>query len=255
MFMALTYVTKNSQSRPSFLDQQWSNVGFRSFFPAPFIYKTPLGLIALALLSRRYLGHPIALRRWRRRAPSGDASPMLLPVDLAPLVVIIAVYATFALLTRLNIGHRHLLPLYPAIFIFCGSAPGSLTSIDPESLAAAVCLLISWDLFSSFAVRPHYLAYFNESMAGRRMATSIWSIVRSIGDRTCRSLKSWIISFRPNETRRSNLYLAYFGTAKPSYYGIDATILPEERFGAPLSSLRPGSILRQRDDSSACLRS
>ena len=31
------YVAKNSQSRPSFLDQKWSDVGFRSFFFRAFL--------------------------------------------------------------------------------------------------------------------------------------------------------------------------------------------------------------------------
>ncbi len=53
-------------------------------------------------------------------------------------------------------------------------------------------------------------------------------------------MKSWISQLPPGQAQRPNLYLAYFGTAKPAYYGIDATILPEERFGAPLSSLGPG---------------
>jgi len=106
--------------------------------------------------------------------------------------------------------------------------------------AAAICLLISWDLFSSFSTRPHYLAYFNESVGGS--ANGYKHLVDSSLDwgQDLPELKSWISQLPPDQTQRPNLYLAYFGTAKPAYYGIEATILPEERYGAPLSSLGPG---------------
>ncbi len=142
--------------------------------------------------------------------------------------------------TRLNIGHRHLLPLYPAIFILCGSCAWFFKPHRSKIAATLVCLLISWQVFSSFSVRPHYLAYFNESVGGP--ANGYKHMVDSSLDwgQDLPELKSWISQLPSDQAQRSNLYLAYFGTARPAYYGIDATILPEERYGAPLSSLGPG---------------
>jgi hypothetical protein len=154
-------------------------------------------------------------------------------------VAIIAVYAVSAWLTRLNIGHRHLLPLYPAIFIICGSCLWLFNWRRSKFLAASVLLLISWDIFSSFAIRPHYLAYFNESIGP---ANGYKHLVDSSLDwgQDLPDLKSWLDQLPPDQLRRSNLYLGYFGTAKPGYYGINATILPEEQPGSPLNSLGPG---------------
>jgi len=233
-----TYVTKNSQSRPSFLDEHWSNVGFRGFFLRAFLYKSPLSLIALLALGTAALVAHVFLQ-WQKRKEAGP-SFNLRPIQLAPLLVIIGVYAAFAWSTKLNIGHRHLLPLYPAIFILCGSCAWFFNRQRSSIAAAMVCLLISWDVFSSFSARPHYLAYFNESVGGP--ANGYKHLVDSSLDwgQDLPELKSWISQLPPGQTQHPNLYLAYFGTAKPAYYGIDATILPEERHGAPLSSLGPG---------------
>src|SRR5436853_1690354 len=45
------YVHKHEIDRPAFLDNQWSVVGFRSFFPRAFIYKTPLPVLCLLALA------------------------------------------------------------------------------------------------------------------------------------------------------------------------------------------------------------
>jgi hypothetical protein len=235
----VTYVTKNSQSRPSFLDEHWSNVGFRTFFLKAFLYKTPLPLIVLLALAVAALA-VWSFVRWRKRKDADVQIPTLRPIQLAPLLVIIAVYGVFAWSTRLNIGHRHLLPLYPAIFILCGSCAWFAVRQRSKIGVALLCLLISWDVFSSFSIRPHYLAYFNESIGGP--TNGYKHLVDSSLDwgQDLPELKSWIAQRPPDQTQRSNLYLAYFGTAKPAYYGIDATILPEDRHGAPLDSLGPG---------------
>ena len=42
--------------------------------------------------------------------------------EMVPLVALFVVYWAFALSSHLNIGHRHLLPTYPAPFIVVGAA-------------------------------------------------------------------------------------------------------------------------------------
>src|SRR5262249_47255275 len=101
------YVRKHEIDRPAFLDNQWSVVGFRSFFPLAFLYKTPLPFLFLLSLAV-YAG--IANRhRWK------------IENILNPLFIFALAYSAFAVATKLNIGHRHLLPIYPALFVACGS--------------------------------------------------------------------------------------------------------------------------------------
>src|SRR4029077_748230 len=93
------YVQKHQGDRPSFLDDRWSLVGFVSFFPRAFLYKTPLPLLGL-----------IALAIW---AAFAQRKRLTLDWLLNPFAIFALVYAAFAIGAQLNIGHRHILPIYP----------------------------------------------------------------------------------------------------------------------------------------------
>ena len=160
-------------------------------------------------------------------------------LSLAPLLGLITVYALFALSTRLNIGHRHLLPIYPAIFILCGAGARFLKTRYANFAFAAILILGGWELAASFSVRPHYLAYFNETIGGppngyRHLVDSSLDWGQDLP-----SLQRWIDALPANE-RDGNIYLAYFGAASPRHYGIAAHILPEEKPGGTLELLKPG---------------
>src|SRR5204862_861193 len=100
------YVHKHEIDRPTFLDNRWSVVGFRSFFPRAFIYKTPLPFLLLVALA-----FYAALARRRSWSIS----------KLNPLAMFALIYGAIAITSQLNIGHRHILPIYPALFIGCGA--------------------------------------------------------------------------------------------------------------------------------------
>jgi len=87
-------------------------------------------------------------------------------------------------------------------------------------------MLLLWQIGESLAIRPNYLAYFNEAAGGP--ARGYTHLVDSSADwgQDLPALKTWlddhatIIDGKP-------LYLAYFGTADPRSYEINATLLPE----------------------------
>src|SRR5439155_13724202 len=122
----------------------------------------------------------------------------------APLLVLLGVYWAAALVSHLNIGHRHLLPIYPPLFILAGGALPRLR-VPLAALAVAEGLL-AW---------PHYLAYFNPIAGGARNG------YRHLVD----SSLDWGQDL-PGLQRHHPAYLAYFGTGSPRYYGIVASLLP-----------------------------
>jgi len=97
----------NAGGRRAFLAGQYSLHGWWYFFPFAVAVKTPLWLWALLGLSAA-----AARGRWRK------ATARL--YDIAPLLVLLAVYGGVLLTTHLNIGHRHALALYPALLILAG---------------------------------------------------------------------------------------------------------------------------------------
>jgi hypothetical protein len=208
----LAYTQKSVELRPSFLDSQWSLVGFASFFPRAFLYKTPLPVLCLIALA-------ICVAVWRRE--KWRSSNLLNPFFLFALI-----YAAFALRLQLNIGHRHLLPIYPALFVSCGAVALLWQKNHRTIFAAAVAILLSWQIGESLAVRPNYLAYFNQIAGGPSRGYE--HLVDSSLDwgQDLPALKSWIDNHRLLVDGKP-LYLAYFGTADPNRYNIDAKRLPE----------------------------
>jgi hypothetical protein len=234
----VTYVALTSKSRPSFLDERWSIVGFPDFFPRAFLYKTPLPVFGFLVVAG--LAGVLTYVKRSRSALRSAAPFFTATLRIVPLLVIISIYGLFALCTKLSIGHRHLLPIYPAIFVLCGASAWFCMRRRLTIGAAVVTLLFGWEAIASFSARPHYLAYFNETIG--RPDQAYKHLVDSSLDwgQDLPSLKCAIDSLPNGEATASTIHLAYFGTADPKYYGIDATILPGEHDSPELRPLTPG---------------
>jgi hypothetical protein len=203
------YVHKHEVDRPAFLDNQWSIVGFRSFFPRAFIYKTPLPLLFLVALA-------LYAALVRRRSWS----------MLNPLAMFALVYGAISITSQLNIGHRHLLPIYPALFIGCGAVVHLASKNRTAILAGAVGIILFWQIGESVAIRPSYLAYFNEVAGGPGHGYMHLADSSVDWGQDLPALKTWLDN-HPAIVNGKPLYLAYFGTADPRSYQINARLLPE----------------------------
>jgi hypothetical protein len=124
--------------------------GWWYFFPLVVSVKTPLAFLALVVLGALFL-----LRR------SWEASSVERWVPLACAVAILVV----CLPARLNMGVRHVLPIFPFLAIVAGYGASRLLARRPQRAIAlaAVSILIPWDVASSLRAHPDYLAYFNEA--------------------------------------------------------------------------------------------
>jgi len=75
-------------------------------------------------------------------------------------------YGAAAMTTSLNIGHRHILPIYPPLFVLCGACALYFRSLKFRAGAIVISILTCWQVAESFAVRPDYLSYFNQAAGG-----------------------------------------------------------------------------------------
>ena len=102
----MAHVWRGSRERAAFFNGEFGVSGWGSFFPYTFLVKTPLfpfavmGLALAAAILRR--GIP------KTKATARDLGPTI--YDTLPLWVLFGVYWCAAILSHLNIGHRHLLP-------------------------------------------------------------------------------------------------------------------------------------------------
>jgi hypothetical protein len=84
-------------------------------------------------------------------------------IAVAPAVAALTLLLV-CLPSRINIGVRHILPIYPLLAIIGGvGACRFWGSAKPKYAGPALILaLLAWQLISSIRTHPDYLAYFNE---------------------------------------------------------------------------------------------
>jgi hypothetical protein len=194
----------NSRWRDSFLHGQYSNTGWRYYFLVTFLVKTTIPLIILIVLGI------ILIRRYG----AGMAAEAML---LAPVVFFMAT----AMASHINIGHRHILPIYPFLIV---SASKIARAFDPprHKVLAAVCaLLVSWNIVETALIYPHFLSYFNQIVGGPSNGYQ-WLVDSNIDwGQDMKGLANYMRQ-HPDE----EVYLSYFGHARPEYYGVKPKILP-----------------------------
>jgi len=221
------YAWKFSRWRDAFWNGEHNLGGWRWFFAYTFLVKTPLpalGLMALAVgatVVRWRARRRLQGIGWRRQALEGAYATL-------PLWVLAAGDGIAASLGHLDIGHRHILPVYPPLFILCGAAlagprddrwgpvplPGSrLISRCAACLLGALALEVFWCF-------PDYIAYFNGLV---RPAEAYRHLVDSSLDwgQDLPAVGRYI-GLHPGE---GPFYLSYFGSASPAAYGVRADLI------------------------------
>ena len=198
----LLFVTEHSAARPTFLLGERRDSGFPSYFAVTFLLKTPVPLLLLAAL---------ALFRIPR-LPRREAFLLWLPV---------AVYLAATATRGLQIGHRHLLPIYPFLFVAAGEAAAALVAWRAPKGAWLAGALALWYAGGTLLQHPHHLAYFNEIAGGSRNGWRLLVDSNLDWGQDLKRLAEWT---RANHVGK--LKLSYFGSADPAYYGIDSEALP-----------------------------
>lgn len=208
----LAYTLKSTQQREAYLMGKYSLHGWRSYFPIAFAVKTPVATMVLMLIG--------ALAMLTRKAPF-DGHFVL----LSGMVVFAGLYGLAAVFGGLNIGHRHLLPVYPMLFVLVGAA-GRLTTARAGRIGVGGCVIAL--AFSTLHLHPHYLSYFNELVGGPAGGHRFLADSNIDWGQDLKRLARYATD-HPEE----RIKLAYFGSAVPEAYGLKAEMLPSSfPFGA-----------------------
>jgi 4-amino-4-deoxy-L-arabinose transferase-like glycosyltransferase len=225
-----TYAT--TRQRSSFLMGEYSVIGWRAFFPLAMLFKTPVATIAMVLLVPAVL---VGLLCSRRTWVSWGTGWTLLCIGLAP-----GIYFLTAVLANLNLGLRHVLPVYPFLFVGVAWGVALLWREIPRFRWIAAALAIGLVVESSMAY-PNYLAFFNRAVGGSAGGIELLSDSNLDWGQDLKLLADW---------RRKNpdkpLYVSYFGFADPRFYGIDGIWIPGEGLFSLLpvtTTMEPGSYL------------
>jgi hypothetical protein len=148
---------------------------------------------------------------------------------VAPLLVLFGIYWLFSLTSHLNIGHRHILPTYPVVYIFCGLLGWAAVRACQRSRGAGIAAvtlvsaMLGWHGLIAARVHPYYLAYFSPIIGGP--AEGYHHLVDSSLDwgQDLPALREWLDKHRqPGEP----VYISYFGSDEPHRFVPDAVLMP-----------------------------
>jgi hypothetical protein len=230
---------QHNDSRVTFLDGQWKIGGWARYFPRTLWLKgSPAFLLLLAVAVFTWW----RARRAHRRVsgePSSSVQPLPSFYEATPLIAMMVVLLATAVVQNLDIGHRHVLPIYPPLFVLAGAAMLGLRLASKASLIALASLAAF--AIDSAATFPNYLAYFNPLVGGPTQGYR--HLVDSSVDwgMDLPELARWLARFNPGN--REPLFLAYFGTDSPAHRHIVCRQLPsffDWRLPEPMYPLRPG---------------
>jgi hypothetical protein len=218
---------KSFASRPAFLLGEYSDVGWWYYFPVAVALKAPLSLLFLVAAA--------GALAWTR--PTAGRAQWF--VWLPP-----ALFLALTMTQNINIGHRHVLPIYPFLFVAasrCAIVAWAERGRWGAWARAAVAGLSILYAASVLRVHPHYLAYFNEAAGGPTQGWR-WLVDSNLDwGQDLPGLKRYMdASAIPRVT------LCYFGTADPGYYGIASDRLPGYQPPPPSSltrTVRAGDVV------------
>lgn len=143
-----TFLLHGGSGHPTFLLGTPSNRGWWYYFPVALLVKTPLPLLALAVVGAfTGLANIRTTRDWRSAAP------------LVCALVILAISMT----VKVDLGVRLVLPVYPLMAVVAAQGIVSM-SRQMRTRAAGVgaaALLLASSIVIAVRAHPDYLAYFN----------------------------------------------------------------------------------------------
>jgi 4-amino-4-deoxy-L-arabinose transferase-like glycosyltransferase len=204
--IGLVDVKRMSQDYPTFIFGKVYSHGVWWYFPVAILIKTTLGLLALTGLS---LFAILSGRLKRRR----ELIYTLLPA---------AFYLAVAMLAGMNIGARHVLPVYTFVFALAGAGAAAVAA-QSRLWAMLVAVLVLAHIISSLMVFPNPMAYANEAWGGPKNVHNLLSDANADWAQQLLSVKRWQ-DRHPGE----ECWFSYFadGVINPEMYGIRCHHLP-----------------------------
>jgi len=202
----------NQAGHCSFLAGRHSNTGWWYYFPCTFLMKsTPVELLLAAGLFALCI---VGLRAPRRAWKSLDT-------DLQVLCLAVAIFSFLVMSSRINLGQRYILVLYPILIVAGVDRLWALLGRNPRAAGCCAATLLVGQAFSCLSVAPHYLSYFNRLAGGPERG---WHYLVDSNIDWGQDLPSLRRELQRLGYRRAAL--RYFGTADPKDYGVDADRVP-----------------------------
>jgi hypothetical protein len=198
--------TKLTEERDvSYLFGRLRRHGTWLYFPAAIAIKSTLPFLAM-LGAALWMGWSEWAVRWR----------WLL------LMVPVVVFLSLAMRSDMNIGVRHILPVYPFLYLIGASALSVGIGRDRRWMVVAAGLLV-FQVITSLRSFPGYVAYANEAWGGQENVHRLLSDSNSDWGQQLKTTAKYL-----QERHVTECWMAYTasGVAEERYYGVPCRPLP-----------------------------
>jgi hypothetical protein len=197
----LLYVMDNS-TRASYIFGKRYDAGVWYYFPVTVLVKTPLTILLLLVLA---LASPPLWRKYK--------------LEFLTALTPIAVFLLSAMTGKINLGVRHILPIYPFFIVLAAAAMAYYAS--RAKLAAIFCAaLLLFQAISYARSYPNEIAYANEAWGGPR------NLHKYLGDsnvdwgQALYRVQDYIAAHNITDC-----WIAWFGARKPTVAGLPCRLL------------------------------
>jgi len=147
-----TVIVHNHSGHQTSLLGSYGEFGWWYYFPVAFALKStlPFLLLSIAAVTRAAWGG--IFRREK---------------NLLPLVVAAAIFVTLSMTSHINIGIRHLAPVFPILFILSGVFLDRLLRSRVRAAAVLTFVLLGMMVISAVRAYPDYLTYTSALTRGK----------------------------------------------------------------------------------------
>jgi 4-amino-4-deoxy-L-arabinose transferase-like glycosyltransferase len=203
-------LTHSAQGHTAYLMGDYSDTGWWYYFLFAYLIKTPPGILVLVGLS------VLALYLGLRRSAKDELFLYL------PILLIIAITCVW----KVNIGLRHLLPIYPFLFVGVGrllarrpidARAGRLARLIP----IIVLPCVAWAGWATLSIAPHHLAYFNGLIGGPENGHLYLLDSNLDWGQSAKEVRRYM-----EREKLPSIYLAFAGNSDPWYEGVRYQYVP-----------------------------
>lgn len=195
--------------------------GFLAYFPVLLLIKLPLPSLLLVFFSLALGMARVVLSPFRHLKNFGKYLKTLVRNHIAELslLLFVVLYLVSSIFGRLNIGIRHLFPIFPPVFILTAAAVAGFirrTHDRKEKSAFYFSLVLLFFFLAAeiASVYPYYLSYFNQAAGGPKNG---YRFVTDSNADWGQDLKRLAL-FLEQHPEIQKIRLNYFGMADPDYY-------------------------------------
>lgn len=184
---------------------RYSDTGWWWYFPFACLVKMPVAIMALSVMG---------LWAWVRRTQRGFSKDYF-------LMLFILLYGGFCVSSRLNIGVRHILPIFPMLYILAGGFLYANPAAKSRLSRLMISGLLLWTVLETGFSAPHFLSYFN--LPSRLLFPRYSLLVDSNLDwgQDLGRLKAFL-----DQRKIPEIKLSYFGNGSPRHLHLHHVMIP-----------------------------